>query len=205
MNSSPTAGFLVYEPHFLVKAIYTDFSEVKNGYPEELLSSILSANNQQWYDSNMVASSGLREVKDKKFFDYVRKMDREKTYMELICKFQFEVEGSEMAIVKFLFHLDGKNVVSGAYVLRKIEGRWYKTVTPFTNDLSLLIIRMDAKKLEQILTDSPAGDSYIVELLQQVKDPAGSVSIFKLVEVFKGWYANMEQDKIAHFKDPKSW
>ncbi len=197
--------FFIYNPVFKAKAIYTDLSQVTNEYPEQLLSSTLSASAQEWANFNILQTSGLQEKMDQKHFESVKSMDREKTYMELICKFQFQYEGSDMAIIKFLFHIEEKDSVCGAYVMQKINGRWYKTATPFTNDLSVMIIRMKADKLEQILTEKPDKDSYIVDLLNKIKEPNGSISILKLVNEFKSWYTNNHQDKIAHFKDPKSW
>lgn len=203
-GASQGAMFYTYNPAFIVKAVYEDFSQVTNEYPELLLSSILSATNQNWYDYNILESSGIREKKDKSYFEYVRNMDREKTYIELLCKFQFEYQGSELAIIKFLFHTEEKETI-GAYVMQKVDGRWYKTATPFTNDLSMFLIRTRTDMIEKIFMQSPGEDKYIDELISKIKISDGSISIFKLAEEYKSWFTNKDQEKIAHFKDPKSW
>lgn len=197
--------FYVYSPRFEAKAIYSHFSEITNEYPEQLLSSILSANTQQWFDYNILESSGLRVKKETKHFEYVNKMDRNRTYMELICKLQFKFNDSDMAIIKFMFHIEEKDTVCGAYIMQKVSGKWYKTVTPFTNDLSMFLIRTKTDLIEKLLTNKPGEDKYVAEVLNKVSNEDGSISIFKLVEEFKSWYSTNDQDKIAYFKDPKSW
>lgn len=207
--SSNAAGerssFYVYQPAFKAKAIYSNFSEVTNQYPEQLFSSILSETNQEWYDSNILENSGLRQKQDQQHFDQVTLMDKEKTYFELKCKLQFQYQQSEIAVIKFYLHLNEKDTLCGAYVMQKVNNKWLKTATPFTNDLATLFVRLKTDRLEQILTGNASGDKAVSELIKKVSIQDGSISIFKLVEEVKIWYKNKEEVKIKYFKDPKSW
>ena len=132
-------------------------------------------------------------------------MDKEKTYFELLCKLQFQYQQTDMAVVKFYLHINEKDTLCGAYVMQNINNRWYRTATPFTNDIAMLFVRLRTDRLEQIFTGNSSDDKIIGELITKVSDQNSSISIYKLVEEFKSWYTNSDQDKISYFKDPKSW
>lgn len=198
-------SFYVYSPAYKAKAIYKSLAEITNEYPEQLMSSLLSADNQEWYNANMLSTSGLQEKQESLVFERTKKMDREQVFYELNCKFQFSYQQQLMAIIKFYMHVSDIKTFAGAFVLQKVGNRWFKTVTPFTNDLSVIMIRFKTDKLQQIFYGKETGDKLTDELIRLIKGSDGSISIDKFSKEVKAWYKTNETEKLNYFKDPLSW
>lgn len=197
--------FYSYTPYFKASALYRSQSEVSNAYPEQLMSSLLSANNQEWYNSNMLPSSGLQVDKAAEYFDRVKTMDRDQVYYELVCKFEFDYQGEQMAVVKFYMHISKDQSFPGAFVLQKRDGRWYRTSTPFTTDLALLFSGIKGERLKQVFEGKKTGDKLVDALVLRVRNAGGSISLEKFIQEYKAWQSNSQSATFNHFKDPMSW
>jgi hypothetical protein len=197
--------FYIYTPTYAAKAIYKTEQEATNEYPELLMSSILCADTQSWYNANILPSSGLRKEMDASYFSKVKNMNREETYYDLACKFEFNNQGEEMAIVKFYIHISKSQSFSGVYVMQKEGNRWYRTATPFTTELALLIMSFDQNKLQQVFRGKPTGVKRTDDLISKVKLSDGSISIDKLLAVYKKWQQEQDKTSLDYFKDPKAW
>lgn len=132
-NNVSETNFYVYNPSFKANVIYANINEAKNTYPEELMSSVLSANTQEWVNYNTLGGEKNADKKDKSFFEKIKKYNKEKTYFELQAKLDFIADGNEMAIVKFYFHQqDKEKPVAGALVMQKNGKKWKLTSKPYT-------------------------------------------------------------------------
>lgn len=205
VNPPKNTTFYVYDPPFKAKAIYYSMDEVTNEYPEQLMSSSLSVDNQKWYDANMLPSSGLRELQKQEVFDRAREMNRDSIYYELSCKLEFTYQGETMCLMKFYIHLSHKESYAGAVVMQRQNGRWYETVTPFTTSLALVMIQIKTEYLQQIFEGKPTKDKYVDDLIKKIQLADGSISTARLIKESNGWRENKQTDIINYFKDPKSW
>lgn len=155
-NSFNDAAYYEYKPLFKAKAIYQNLNEVTNEYPEQLMSSILCTSSQEWENYNSLATGHEMGKSDEEEFARRRQLNIEKTYFELRSKLTFTVNGSEMAIIKFYLHDEHiKKPVAGALVMKKVNGKWYKTSTPYTTDLAMILVVFKADVLGRILANRP--------------------------------------------------
>ena len=203
-NSSVESGFYIYEPVYLAKKIFKDTLEAKNLYPEQLMESLISANNQKWVDYNTLGGSEKSKQYGNNYFENVNKADKGTLFLELKAKYTFQYAGTDMAIIKYFYHAPEIPVMSGAYVMQRIGGRWHYTSMSFTSELAVLIMRFDEKKLSLILQGNPTGDLRINEVINAIKDPAGNIHTEKLVKLYASW-ATTNPDNITYFKDSKAW
>jgi hypothetical protein len=197
--------FHVYNPPFLAKAIYKDTIQAVNKFPEQLMSSIISTLNPKWIAYNTLGGQAKAEKKEQKYYDFIKSMDRDKNYFELRSKMSFSLGGNDFSIIKFYFHTQElPTAQSGAYVMQKVNNRWYSTSTPNTSDLSLMIMRFQEDKLLTILTGKPNGNPVNDELMAKTS-VSGSIDLALLYKEFSNWYTNNDSQKIEYFIDPKAW
>jgi hypothetical protein len=199
------ASFYIYNPPFSAKAIYADTTKALNQFPEQLMSSIISVTSQQWVNYNTLGGKEKAEKKSQKYFDFIRSMDKDKNYFELRSKMTFSLGTSEFSIIKFYFHTQElPTAQSGAYVMQKVNNKWYSTSTPNTSDLSLMIMRFQEEKLLTILTGKANGNPLNDDLIAKIST-SGSIDLTLLYNEFSNWYATNDSKKIEYFIDPKAW
>lgn len=147
-NISNTSYFL-YEPTFKAKGIYKNINEVKNDYPEELMSSILCANTQKWVNFNTLRGDQETETLPEEPF---KKEDFNTTYFELLSKFEFTANNSKMAIIKFMLHHKKMNKpVAGVISMQNIDGKWKKTTAPYLSKMSMVLLVFKPDVLGRLL------------------------------------------------------
>jgi len=197
-------NFFEYEPGLKLKATLSSLNEVKNKFPEELMQSILAARNQEWINYNTLGGEEKATKKEQSHFDKIIKMNKEKNYFELQHKLTFELGGVLTCIVKFYFYQENEKLVSGAYLLQKVNDRWYKTSSSSLSILPIIVMRMKSEVLSGIIY----GDSEI-EAIKEIRERTttnGSLDLKKLEDEFASWYSpEKDEAKIGAYKDPKSW
>ncbi|RUA34501.1 MAG: hypothetical protein DSY77_05050 [Bacteroidetes bacterium] len=199
------ASFHVYEPPFQAKAIYSDTTEAVNEYPEQLMSSIMSATNQPWVEYNVLGGAESGEQKSNRHFDFISTMNRDSNYFELRSKLMFSEGSREFAIIKFYLHTeDISEDQSGAFVMQKVGDRWYRTATSFTTNIAVMVMRFKAPLLQQILGGQLTGDSQVDTMIQQVGNN-GVVDINQLYALFAAWYENNDTANLDYFIDENAW
>lgn len=197
-------SFHIYDP-FIARPIYKNLNEVENRYPEQLMSSILSATNQKWVDYNTLGDSLESEKLDVKVFDFRKSMDADKNYFELISKLTFKANGTDMALIKFYLHSEQLPVAfSGVQVMQKRNGRWYDTSTSFTSSMALMLMRFDSNQLYKVLIGEMTGIPLMDNLIKEIKTESG-VDINLLVKKFDSWYVNKDEEKLDYFIDKNAW
>jgi len=204
-NSITDVTFHIYDPPFRAKPQYRDSTEALNEYPEQLMSSIMSASTQQWVNYNTLG--GYKEAEKMKPEDLAARasMNRENNYFELISKLSFKANGSDMAIVKFFLHLEALPVpYAGVTVMQKAANRWYKTSTTFTSPLALFMMRFDEQKLALVLKNERTGEKPLDDLLSKVEN-GNTVDLDKLVQEFNRWYSENDRANLDFFIDKRAW
>lgn len=185
--------FYVYEPSFKAKAIYKDLVQVKNNYPEELMSSILSANTQEWVNYNNLRGEKEADVKPSSYFEKVKKYDINKTFFELQAKLSFKANGNEMAIIKFYFYQqDKENPVAGALIMQKKEGIWKTTSRPYLTPIAMALMVFKPQVLKRLLSNDPL-NSIEERLLRKVYSDGFSFDVLlqqKLSDEEKKYFTN---------------
>ena len=121
--SQPVSNFqyLKYDNNFVIKK-YDKFSEVTNKTEEELMRSILSASDLNWFNFN-------REKKVEKTsqdFGYIKSGNNNIYYIKLLNKINFVANGIEYAVIKFHLY-DNDNIYGFAEAMKKINGKWVST------------------------------------------------------------------------------
>lgn len=86
-----------YPSNTRVGMVYTNVSQVKNQTPEELMSSILCANTQEWVNFNEIEPSKLSKEKASQ----INNANRLKNYFDLLQKIEFDANGTTYALIKF--------------------------------------------------------------------------------------------------------
>lgn len=197
--------FHLYEPPLEVKAIYKDTLQAVNEYPEQLMMSIISAKSQKWVDYNTLGGASKSDKKSGKHFEMVNKMDVEKNFFKLYHKLEFLVDGIPTVIIKFYIILeDSSKPTSGAIVMQKHNNRWYKTSTPFTSRLSLLIMRFRSDLLKKVLIGS-RDEENLENLFDKMNDD-GNINLDRLVNEFYNWYSPVKNDDMLnYFIDKNAW
>jgi len=200
------ASFYLYDPPFVAKAIYKDTIEAINRYPEQLMSSIISANSQEWVDYNTYGRALNSEKKDVKHFDFIKSMDRDKNYFELRSKLNFSINNSDYSIIKFFFYTtESVAPTSGAYLLQKVSNRWYSASNNSnTSNIALMMMRFREEKMKAILMSKKTGISIMDDLIQRITVDR-VINLNLLYKEFSSWYVNNDKEKIEYFIDPKSW
>ena len=199
------ASFYIYNPPFLAKPIYGDTLEAINQFPEQLMSSILSANTQDWINYNTLGGEEYAEQKSNAYFRSISNLIEDSNYYELRAKLMFAENGNEYAIIKFYLKLETQNEdYSGAYVMKKVNNRWYKTSTPFTTKLALMIMRFKESILSELIFSDSSENEMVNDLIDIIK-PNGFIDFNLLYEEFKTWYDSNDEEKIALFIDQNSW
>lgn len=198
------AHFHVYEPPFIARAIYQDTTEAVNRYPEQLVSSVLAADNQAWVNYNTLGGQG--EDKTDEHFQKVAAMNKEECYYELRSKLTFTHEEKQVAVIKFYIHLtDLPKPVSGSITLQKVGERWYVSPLPNTSDIYTTMRRFQSDKLLQIMKGESDGSAMMNELIATTRSASGSFDMNLLVEAYYDWKRNQRQPEIDYFMDPNAW
>lgn len=173
------ANFFIYEPPLKVKGRYKTIDEAHCLTLEALVESIQSAVTQEWVDYNEFP--GKSHVVTEKQFEFRRKSDREKNYLELIHKLSFQYNGLETAIVKYRFVDDGESTMLASMVVQKKDGRWFRTSIAGIDHLSAVVKRAKPKVLDSLLMlNLPEGNESIQELDGRVRTDIGILDSEKL-------------------------
>ncbi|WP_440880855.1 hypothetical protein [Tenacibaculum sp. C7A-26P2] len=196
-NNITETNFYVYKPSFKSKPIYNSINEVKNSYPEELMSSILSANSQEWVNYNTLGGEKNADKKSESHFNKVNNYNKDKTYFELQAKLEFNSNGSKIAIVKFYFHQqDKEKPVAGALIMQRSEEVWKVTSKPYLTQIAMALMVFKPDVMERLLSNNPKNE-FEKELLKSVyKDGFSFELLLK---------QNLTNEQKEYFTNPLNW
>ncbi len=195
-------SFYEYVPRLKIKATMNSMADTKNQYPEELMTSILSATNQKWVNYNNIKEG---KPKPPSHFEKIRTMNKEENYFELHHKLSLKLGGIPTTLIKFYFHQENQQPVSGCYVMQKSEGRWKRTANVNLSLLSIIIMRLKSNVLEGIILEN-SKDEYIMDLRDKVTDNNGMLDIKSLETEFLSWYDPQRNEILINlFIDKNAW
>jgi hypothetical protein len=161
MDSLESVEFNIYEPPYRASMVYQDTLSAKNLTPEELMSSIISASNQDWVNYNTKGGSKFADQKKEEHFEKVGKRERDNNYFELLSKLEFTFYKRKMAIVKFYLHLEDKEKpVAGTAVMEKLEkGKWKVVTEPALTPISMAMMIFKPEVMGNLLSNEPENDT----------------------------------------------
>lgn len=141
----------LYKPATQIRMIYKDSSEAKNKTPEELMTSIISAKNQEWINYNTFGGKDKAAIFSEDEFNEKAKQ-KEKNYLELISKLDFKLDSINYAIVKFKYFQNNPNKpIMGVTLMIYANERWLQTFNAEINNLSMMMLVFKEDILGRIL------------------------------------------------------
>ena len=145
-----SASYYLYNPILKINALYNDTTEAVNQYPEQLMISIISSNSKAWEKYN---SLNFDENES-----FTPSNDSSLKY-ELLSKFEFKANGSDMAIIKFnITTLKSIKIIAGVTVMQKVSGKWKTTSTTYTTKISLAFLVFKAEVMNNLIFNSPINE-----------------------------------------------
>lgn len=196
-------SFQTYDS-LIIKKDYIKIEDVKNDSPENLIKSILSATTQEWVDYNTLGGS-LKSIKRKtEYFKKIAEMDRDKNYIQLVHKISFLIDNTPTEIIKFYFKQENTDLISGCYVLQKINNRWYKVSNATTSNLSIMIMRLKTDVLLELFSGKISNPK-IKETYNSIYSDK-IIDLIKFENIFFSWYTpTKKKEMLDLFIDPKTW
>lgn len=160
--SQPVSNFqyLKYDNNFVIKK-YDKFSEVTNKTEEELMRSILSASDLNWFNFN-------REKKVEKTsqdFGYIKSVNNNIYYIKLLNKINFVANGIEYAVIKFHLY-DNDNIYGFAEAMKKINGKWVSTSDSQTTMLLFFMGMIKTSYIDAIMKKHNTDNQALNKIIQ---------------------------------------
>ena len=160
--SQPVSNFqyLKYDNNFVIKK-YDKFSEVTNKTEEELMRSILSASDLNWFNFN-------REKKVEKTsqdFGYIKSVNNNIYYIKLLNKINFVTNGIEYAVIKFHLY-DNDNIYGFAEAMKKINGKWVSTSDSQTTMLLFFMGMIKTSYIDAIMKKHNTDNQALNKIIQ---------------------------------------
>ncbi|MBL0738428.1 hypothetical protein JI750_16145 [Flavobacterium sp. GN10] len=130
----------LYKPAKQIRIVYKDTSDAKNKTTDELMTSIISANNQDWVNYNTFGGKEKAAIFSEDEFNKKVKL-KEKYYLELLSKLELKVDSINYTIVKFKYFQNNpdKPIMGVTLMIHKNE-RWYQTFNAEINNLSMMML-----------------------------------------------------------------
>lgn len=197
-----TTSYHIYDPPFAAKIIYEDTTEAPNFYPEQLMSSIISARNQEWVNYNYLNREGIE--KDASHFKEVEQMDPETNFFELRSKFAFEYNGLPAVFIKYYLIFDKMDKPVGAFkVMQKVGERWYLVTIPNFATIPYMLFWFKEQPMLALLKGEASGEPIVNDLINLTRNESGGLDFEKLATEFKKIYQEGERAaRYQYFVDP---
>lgn len=184
-------SYFKYE-NIKIFATLKNISEVENKTPEQLAQSILSCSSREWDIKNTLGGAENVAEKTKKEYDKIKSMDKEKNFLELISKVEFDIDNIRTAIVKiYYFSETFPKPQVGIFVMQQYNGVWYKTNTRQVNNIALTIMRLKPDILDDLINEN-----YSSVHLRQIKQNITTNGILDFNKL------SVEFDRLSEIDDP---
>lgn len=149
-----------YPENFKIEKL-NSFNEVKNNSPEQLMSSIISATNLDWYNFNREE----KKQNSSQDFVYIKQVSPEVYYLELLYKVTFKANGSQYAIIKYNLFDNEKPVIGYAEAMKKRDERWVTTSEAEISQFLFFMIMIDTKYIDNIFNNTRSDNSDLNQIL----------------------------------------
>ncbi len=138
------------------------FSQVSNNTPEELMSSIISATSDEWYNFN-------REKKKKKInqdFNYIKNISPDLYYAKLLYKVSFEANGVDYALIKYHLQDNNKPLLGYAESMKSINGKWVTSSESEISEFLFFMIMIDTKYIDHIFKGTKSDNPKLNDIIK---------------------------------------
>ena len=179
-----------FSPAFVAKKAYSSLKEVTNVYPEQLVISELSVINADWSSYNYGKS---RDAEPERY-SKISKMNIDKNYIQLLYKIQYEVNGTEFAIIKIhIFSEDKKDPTGYALAMKKQQNRWVIYDESAITDLMFLFISLKTESIDAIFNQQKSGNLALDNIITTSKENG----IFNLNKCLFALKTTLEKEKTS--------
>ena len=189
-------SYQLYKPTVTVKMIYKDTTEALNKTSEQLMTSLISAKNQEWVNYNSFGGKEKSTPFNETEFEEALKYKKE-NYFELLAKLEFSVDSAKYSVVKFnYFKAKIKKPIMGSILMIYSKDRWFQTFDFKFNSLSMMMLVFKEDILERILTGN--GQNELENNLLKLVYNNG----LNIEDLFK---QNFNQEQKNYYINPLNW
>ena len=149
-----------YPKNFKIEKL-NSFDKVKNNSPEQLMNSVISATNLDWYNFNREE----KKQNSSQDFAYIKQVSPKVYYVELLYKVAFEANGSQYAIIKYNLFDNEKPVIGFAEAMKKKGERWVTTSEAEISQFLFFMIMIDTKYIDNIFNNTESDNSSLNQIL----------------------------------------
>lgn len=163
-----------YPENLFIKKIQ-NFKNVQNNSPEDLMISVLSSSNMEWYNFN----KEKKTEKTNQDFKYISKINPNDYYTKLKYKIVFEANGTEYSIIKYVLY-DKKKEYGFAESMKKINNKWYTTTDSGITNFVFFMGMIDVKYIEAIFNNSKSDSPLLNKIITQSQEN-GKINLSKIL------------------------
>lgn len=179
-----------YSPTYVAKKAYLNLKDVKNEYPESLIESEMSVISREWSSFNY----GKARDAEPERYSKISKMNIDKNYIQLLYKIQYEVNGTEFAIIKIhIFSEDKKDPTGYALAMKKQQNRWVIYDESAITDLMFLFISLKTESIDAIFNQQKSGNLALDNIITTSKENG----IFNLNKCLFALKTTLEKEKTS--------
>lgn len=153
-----------YEPTFKAKQIYKSLKQVTNQYPEQVMSSVLSANSSEWENFNY-GTIGEYKMSDEKIKN-VNNRDTSNIFYELLYKIEFSVDGEKYCIIKFNANIGSKKHPF-AETMKWNGSRWIRWSGEQITELTFLVSMIKVEYLDNMFQIKKNGVKFFDDIVEE--------------------------------------
>lgn len=155
--------FCIYKNGTFINQRYKNINEITNMSPEELITSQLSATNNEWLSINYGKATNWTK-------EQIEKLNNPQNKIELHCKLSFEVESIKFSLIKMnLYSNTSTTPISMALLLKKVGEKWIITENNLLANLGFVIMFTSTNDLYYIFNEKlSSSNSKINNLIKKV-------------------------------------
>lgn len=152
-----------YTPVLRLKKRYSNFEEVKNQTPEELLISQMSVQNNQWLAFNFEDQINWRAEQ----FERIKTQDSDSNFLEIIRKINYSFNDIEHAILRVRVYDDRRQKPTIVTLMsKKKEGRWVLTRNSSKSALEFFMMNLNLTHLDSFIENTVTNNNSFNEILR---------------------------------------
>ena len=148
-----------YNENYIVRK-YDSFSQVVNSTEEELMRSVLSASDLNWYNFNL--EEKVKETSQD--FNYIKMASADAYYSTLVSKVNFIANGTEYAVVKYHLHYNGE-IYGFAEAMKKNDNKWVTTKDYQVSQLLLFMGMVDITYIDAIVNNKQTDNAELNRII----------------------------------------
>jgi hypothetical protein len=181
---------LKYPENLFIKKIQ-NFKSAKNDTPENLMISVLSSSNMEWYNFN----KEKKTEKTNQDFKYISKINPNDYYAQLKYRIVFEANGTEYSIIKYVL-FDNKKAYGFAESMKKINNKWFTTTDSGITNFVFFMGIIDVKYIDAIFNNSKS-DNLLLNKIVSENDENGKLNLIKILKELENSLSKKDKEIIS--------